>query len=172
MRSIIYISLITWLFLFSSCCNQNKESSQEAKVGEVVAPTQSTGNFGKLINDGEAISSSQLPELLKNRDTVNLKLKGDVAAVCQMSGCWMDMHISEDVTIHVTFKDEAFLLPKDATGKTAIIEGVATYEEIPVDMLKHMAIDEGKTQVEIDAITAPKIEYNFVASGVILYEPI
>jgi hypothetical protein len=86
-----------------------------------------------------------------------------------MSGCWMDLAMDDDEIIHVTFKDDSFLLPKDAAGKTAIIEGVATYEEIPVDMLKHMAEDEGKTQEEIDAITEPKLEYTFVAKGVILY---
>jgi hypothetical protein len=32
-----------------------------------------------------------------------------------------------------------------------------------------MAEDEGKTQEEIDAITEPKLEYTFVAKGVILY---
>jgi hypothetical protein len=35
-------------------------------------------------------------------------------------------------------------------------------------MLKHMAEDEGKSQEEIDAITEPKMEYTFVAGGVII----
>ena len=169
MRFIISVSLIALLLSFSSCCNQNEGSGQEEASEKAVPPTESTGSFGELINDEGAIAANQLPELLRNRDTVNLKLTGEVAAVCQMSGCWMDMQIGEDETVHVTFKDEAFLLPKNAAGKTAVIEGVATYEEIPVDMLKLIAKDEGKTQAEIDAIMTPKLEYIFVANGVILY---
>jgi len=37
-------------------------------------------------------------------------------------------------------------------------------------MLKHLAEDEGKSQEEIDAITEPKMEYTFVAHGVIIEE--
>ena len=59
-------------------------------------------------------------------------------------------------------------MPMDAAGKTAVIEGVATYEEIPVKMLKHLAEDAGKTQEEIDAIKEPKKEYTFIANGVIV----
>ena len=53
-------------------------------------------------------------------------------------------------------------------GKTAVIEGVATYEEVPVKMLKNLAEEDGKSQEEIDAITEPKMEYTFVAKGVLL----
>ena len=60
------------------------------------------------------------------------------------------------------------MLPKDAAGKSTIIEGIGSFEEIPVSMLKHLAEDDGKSQEEIDAITEPKMEYIFVAHGVII----
>jgi hypothetical protein len=82
----------------------------------------------------------------------------------------MDVDMGNGEIVHVTFKDDGFLLPKNAAGKKAVIEGVAAYEEIPVNMLKHLAEDEGKSQEEIDAITEPKMEYTFVAKGVILEE--
>ena len=104
------------------------------------------------------------------KEEVEVKLVGNVDAVCQMTGCWMDVEIADCETVHVTFKDDKFLMPNDASGKKAIIEGVATFEEIPVDMLKHLAQDEGKTQEEIDAINEPAMEYTFVATGVILEE--
>ena len=165
----VYIAFIAFLFVFTSCCNQNDTSEQKGVQEKVVKPTTPTGNFGAVITEENAIETIQLPALLKDKEFIDVKLIGKVDAVCQMSGCWMDMAIDEDKTIHVTFLDEAFLLPKDATGKTAVIEGVATYEKIPVDMLKRMAEDEGKTQEEIDAITEPELEYSFIAKGVILY---
>jgi hypothetical protein len=169
MKLISYAFLSVYLFTIISCCNQEKANEHKEAQKKVVEPTASTGNFGEIITREGAIESSQLPELLADKEVVNVKLIGKVDAVCQMSGCWMDMVLEEDKTVHVTFQDEAFLLPKDAADKTAVIEGVATFEEIPVELLKRMAEDEGKSKEEIDAITEPLLEYSFVAKGVILY---
>lgn len=169
MRITFCLLTISLLVIFSSCCNQEDKKEQGSDHETAVAPASSTGNFGDDITTDDAISAANLPELLKDKESVEVKLTGDVAAVCQMSGCWVDISLPNDEILHVTFKDDGFLLPKDAAGKTAVIEGIATYEEIPVDMLKHMAEDEGKSQKEIDAITEPKLEYTFVAKGVILY---
>ncbi len=169
MRNIFYLLAVSLLVIFSSCCNQDNKKEQESKHETAVAPTSSTGNFGEDITVDDAISVVNLPALLEGQETVEVKLTGDVAAVCQMSGCWVDVAMGNDKIIHVTFKDDSFLLPKDAAGKTAVIEGIASYEEIPVDMLKHIAEDEGKTQEEIDAIKDPKLEYTFIAKGVILF---
>ena len=168
MKLFIYTGLFAYLLLFNSCCNESEKNKQKEANEQVVEPTTSTGNFGAVITEDGSLEASQLPELLKGEEVIDVKLIGKVAAVCQMSGCWMDMVIDKDKTLHVTFQDEAFLLPKDAADKTVIIEGVASYEEIPIDMLKRMAEDEGKTQEEIDAIIEPVLEYSFVAKGVIL----
>lgn len=169
MRKSFYLLTFSLLVILSSCCNQQEKKEHESNHETAVIPTSSTGNFGEDITADKAISAANLPELLKDKETVEVKLTGDVAAVCQMSGCWVDIDMGNDEIIHVTFKDDSFVLPKDATGKTAVIEGLATYEEIPVDMLRHLAEDDGKTREEIDAITEPKLEYTFVAKGVILY---
>ena len=39
-----------------------------------------------------------------------------------------------------------------------------------MDMLKHYAEDEGKSQEEIDAISEPEFAYTFEAIGVIIKE--
>jgi len=41
-------------------------------------------------------------------------------------------------------------------------------EETSVAELKHYAEDEGKSKKEIAEITAPKIEYKFLAHGVLI----
>jgi hypothetical protein len=157
-----------------AACNCGGENNQEAEGNHdghhegAAQPTSSTGNFGEVISSDNAIVASELPLLLADKEEIEVKLVGNVAAVCQMTGCWMDVEIGDGEIVHVTFKDDEFLMPKDATGKKAIIEGVATYEEIPVSMLKHLAEDEGKSQEEINAITEPAMEYTFVAKGVIL----
>ena len=161
------------LFTACDCEEENKqeaENSQDSHHESAVKPTTSTGNFGTTISAEEALAATELPNLLAGKETAEVKLVGNVESVCQMSGCWMDVEIGDGEIVHVTFKDDGFLMPKDAAGKKAVIEGVATYEEIPVSLLKHLAEDDGKTQAEIDAITEPAMEYTFVAKGVILLE--
>ena len=169
--NILLTLAVVAFFAACNCGGENKQEASSVHDGNhegAVKPTASTGNFGATITSDNAFAASDLPMLLTDKEKVEVKLVGDVAAVCQMTGCWMDVEIGEGETVHVTFKDDAFLMPKDATGKKAVIEGEATYEEIPVSMLKHLAEDEGKTQEEIDAITEPAMEYTIVANGVIL----
>ncbi len=82
-------------------------------------------------------------------------MKSKIVSNCQKSGCWMDLDVGNDEVIKVTFKDYAFFIPLDSEGKTALVEGFAKRELIPVDILQHYAEDEGKSKEEIDAITEP-----------------
>jgi hypothetical protein len=59
-------------------------------------------------------------------------------------------------------------MPKDASGRTAIIQGVAKVEETSIADLKEYAKDAGSSQKEIDAIKETKKELVFEANGVIL----
>ena len=171
MKYFINLSFIVLIAIYSfSCCSDEtkEETVHDGKHENAVKPTSSTGNFGAEITAENAIPASELPGLLVDKEQVNAKLAGDIQAVCQMSGCWMDVAMDNGEIIHVTFKEDAFVLPKDAAGKSTVIEGVGSFEEIPVSMLKHLAEDEGKSQEEIDNITEPKMEYVFVAHGVII----
>ena len=173
MRFFFNISLILLVAFYSfSCCSDESEknSVHDGMHEKAVKPTSSTGNFGATITADNAVAVSELPTLLEGKETVDAKLTGEIDAVCQMTGCWMDISLGNDEVIYVTFIDDGFLMPMDAAGKTAIVEGVGSFEEIPVSMLKHLAEDEGKSQEEIDAITEPKMEYTFVAHGVIIEE--
>jgi hypothetical protein len=173
MKYFLNFSLIILIAVYSFSCSSGDtkdETVHDGKHEKAVKPTSSTGNFGEIITADGSLPSSELPTLLDGKKDVSVKLTGDIQAVCQMSGCWMDVAMEDGEVIHVTFKDDAFVLPKDAAGKTTVIEGIGSYEEIPVSMLKHLAEDEGKTQEEIDAITEPKMEYTFTAHGVIIEE--
>jgi len=137
MRFFFNISLILLVAFYSfSCCSDESErnSAHDGMHEKAVKPTSSTGNFGAIITADNAVSASELPSLLENSESVDAKLKGEIDAVCQMTGCWMDVSLGNGEVVYVTFKDDGFLMPMDATGKTAIIEGVGTYEEIPVSM--------------------------------------
>jgi recombinational DNA repair ATPase RecF len=80
----------------------------------------------------------------------------------------MQLDLGNGQKMRVKFKDYAFFVPKNAAGKTAIIEGVAFKETIDVATLRHYAEDAGKSKEEIAKITQPREEINFEAKGVII----
>ena len=84
----------------------------------------------------------------------------------------MTIDVDSENTMMVRFKDYEFFVPKDAGGKTAIVEGVARIDIISVAERKHYLEDNNASQEEIDAITEPEITYSFEASGVIIKEEI
>ena len=59
-------------------------------------------------------------------------------------------------------------MPKDATGKTAVVQGQAKVDTVDVATLRHYAEDAGKPKEEIEAITEPEVQLSFEADGVIL----
>ncbi len=114
------------------------------------------------------VSIGEIPSLLNKKDSIYIKAKGPIKAVCQKKGCWMQMDINEKESMIVRFKDYGFFVPMDASGKEAIIEGFAYVDTTSVAELRHLAKDAEKTEEEIMAITEPKVSFNFEASGVII----
>lgn len=126
--------------------------------------------FGSAIDGKGAISYDDLLKRIDGKDSLAVKIRGTVESVCQVKGCWMNI-VAKDPgkeSMFVKFKDYAFFVPKDISGREVIMEGFAFREITPVDELRHYAEDEGKSEAEIAAITEPKVELKFMASGVIV----
>ena len=122
--------------------------------------------FGDKLSEAKAVKATTLAKKMQGKETMQIKLEGQINEVCQMKGCWMTVKADDDTDIRVTFKDYGFFVPKDAAGKTVVFEGEAKYETVDVKTLKHFAEDAGKSQEEIDAITEPETKLTFVATGV------
>jgi len=157
-------TLIIYFIVFITACNT--QAPKEAV--KAVQPILSTGNYGALITEEGALNTSEVSSLLDSDTVAEVKLIGTIQAVCQHSGCWMDLDMGNGKVLKVTFKENAYTIPKDASGKTDIVEGLATRELISVETLKHYAEDEGKSKEEIEAIKEPAWSYAFEASGVII----
>ncbi|MCB0515891.1 MAG: DUF4920 domain-containing protein [Bacteroidetes bacterium] len=126
-------------------------------------------SFGEQITADGAISMASLTEKMQQTTSEQqAKVEGNVAAVCQVKGCWMNLYQPDSSTMRVTFKDYAFFMPKDIEGKKVIVEGIAKYDTTSVEDLRHFAEDEGKSAEEIAAISAPAVELVFEANGVLL----
>ncbi|MFZ4543571.1 MAG: DUF4920 domain-containing protein [Saprospiraceae bacterium] len=132
-------------------------------------------NFGEKISTKKAISYDELLMKMEKMDAksapIEVKVKGDVSAVCQQKGCWMKIVSKSDASkpqLFVKFKDYAYFMPKDLSGGQVVMKGKAYIEETSVDELKHYAEDDGKSPAEIAKITMPKKEYKFMADGVVI----
>lgn len=137
------------------------------------ASTNTLGHqyFGEKIDDQGIQNIQEVLSSLDSQDSVKVKVKGTVAEVCQMKGCWMNVKLDGSTTgepLFVQFKDYGFFMPKDCSGQEVIMEGIAYKAITPVEELRHFAEDAGKSKAEIEAITTPKEEKKFLASGVIL----
>ena len=166
MKKTIVLGSIAFLF----ACGQEAPKHEENKN-----PVDSTASvevktelfFGDKITADGAKPITELKKMMGDKKELSVKLIAPIEAVCQKKGCWMDL-TNGDEKMRVTFKDYAFFMPKDASGKEAIVEGVAKIEETSVADLKEYAKDAGKSKEEIAAIKEPKKELVFEANGVIL----
>ena len=151
-----------------AACNQTKPTENPT------APTAHTeaGNsdtFGSTFTPDNVISTAQLQSLVQGKDSIDAVVTAEIMESCQAKGCWMDVRLSNNTTMKVTFRDYGFFLPvEDLKGRTVVFSGTAKREVISVDDQRHYAQDAGKSKQEIEAITQPREELRFVADGVIL----
>ena len=160
------LTIISCLAIFLAACS----SSPKGEVIKEVDGVAKILSFGEKIDQKNVITYDDMIAKMGSMDSLKTKVVGTVEGVCQAKGCWMNI-VSENPnkpSMFVKFKDYGFFMPKDIMGKKVVMDGYAFKEVTPVDELRHYAEDEGKSKEEIAAITAPKEELKFMASGVLL----
>jgi len=147
--------------LLLSACAQNKNTASASPASAVTA--------GQTY--GAAMPASPKPQPLSTAmKTVDdyigkpAKFTGRVGRVCQKKGCWM-MLTDGDASVRVKFGNDAFFIPKDATGD-ALVFGALELITMSAAHAKHMAEDAG-TPANAAAATATK-EYRVMATSVVL----
>jgi hypothetical protein len=166
----IFLSAIVALTL-ASCGNNSDPKQETTPVDSTSVKVDSNVQaqyFGAKITEEGAIALAELKGAMGEKKELSTKVMGEVEAVCQKKGCWMNIKNAEGESMRVTFKDYAFFMPMDCSGKTAIVEGMAKIEETSIADLKEYAKDDNQSKEAIAAIKEPKKELVFEASGVIL----
>lgn len=152
--------------IFLMACGNSEQSTEGKEIIEDVK-VEITKHGDDITEDG-AITPAEFLARFDGKDSLAVKLSATINEVCAKKGCWMTIDLGDDKSMRVTFRDYEFFVPKDAAGKLAIIQGVATIDTTDVATLKHYASDANATQEEIDAITEPEINYSIEATGVII----
>ena len=173
MKRNLFLVLTSSLILFA-CSNETKtevQAEEPVETVEVVDASTYEAFGGEITADGllTSLEMQQKYNQMEVGDSLAVTFRTNVGEVCQKKGCWMKIDLGDkDAEAFVRFKDYEFFVPKDAQGADAILKGMAYKEETSVEELKHYAQDAGKSEEEIAAITDPKIEYTFMAEGVLL----
>jgi hypothetical protein len=131
-----------------------------------------TKHFGTRITAEGAIAYDEVMGKMTDVDSLPMKVTGTVSEVCQTKGCWMTL-VSDQPgypEMRVTFKDYAFFMPKDLSGRRVVVDGFAQVTTTSVEVLRHFAEDAKKSPEEIAAITEPKREVSFEAAGVLILD--
>jgi hypothetical protein len=144
------------------------EAEAEARGGADGKATADGKIYGAEVTEAGAQPISALPTVLGQQDSAKVKLVGQITDVCQAKGCWMKLQTADGKEMRVRFKDYAFFVPKDAKGKTVVVDGWAHREEISVADQQHYAKDAGKSDKEVAAITKPEQQLTFMADGVLI----
>lgn len=130
--------------------------------------TENQKVFGTGVT-GQTAPFGQIEQLLGEKPTAEMKLKGKVVEVCQKKGCFIMVQMPDGKEpVRVTFKDYAFFMPFDLAGKEITLDGIAKKQVISVETLRHYAEDAHKSEAEIAKITEPKKEITFEAKGVVI----
>lgn len=152
------------VMLLAISCNSNIKTSEELNTNT----DNTTGYYGEKITEEGALNTEAFLQAFDGKDSIETKLVAEIKEVCQKKGCWMTVDLGGDKEMTVRFKDYGFFVPKNASGMTAVMQGWAYIDTISVADLKHYAEDKNASKEEIDAITEPKVEWTFMASGVII----
>jgi hypothetical protein len=126
------------------------------------------GNYGDVVKEKDVVTTAMLLQSVESSGTFIGKVSGQIKEVCTSKGCWFAMELPNGASMRVTFKDYGFFVPTNSQGFPITIEGIATMTETDVKTLRHYAEDQGKSKEEVEAITAPKKEITFEASGALI----
>ncbi|RSK41133.1 DUF4920 domain-containing protein [Hymenobacter perfusus] len=164
------LSVLSAALLLLTACQQQPKTENATSTPAVETPAVTGKTYGAAITAEGAQPLSALNAVLGTQDSAQVKLVGKADAVCQAKGCWLTMKTPDGQEMRVRFKDYAFFVPKDISGKTVVINGWAHRETVPVSDLQHYAQDAGKSAKEVAAITQSQQQLNFEADGVLVAE--
>ncbi|MBL4752973.1 MAG: DUF4920 domain-containing protein [Flavobacteriales bacterium] len=126
--------------------------------------------YGKKIDDKKAVQLPEFDVLAGNTDTLYVKLKAGISDVSLEDGSWFRINLHNGKRMLVKFKDNAFQIPTDVSGKHVLIEGETYLDNLSEDIRKKLANDAGELQWIIDTVSGAQVHRIFIATSVVITE--
>ena len=93
--------------------------------------------IAKIVADPDAFAGQEV------------RVKGVVAGVCPMRGCWMELRDGKGAALRVKVKDGVIVFPEDAEGHNASARGVVSVQDMSREQylgwVTHLAEEKGET---------------------------
>ncbi len=125
---------------------------------------QKSQHFGAAFTDAKTVSLKDALRDVEKLSGKTIKIEGEITDVCQEKGCWLVVTDGRQ-EMRVKFKDYGFFVPKDASGRKVILEGVVEKKTISEDHAKHIAQESGGKQ-DPAKIKGPQEIIQMTATGV------
>jgi hypothetical protein len=147
-------------FTTLGCASEDASAPAQAQPA-AAAPKLDAVAFGepmKLVGQ----QPQAVGEVLNNLDAHTgkfIRVVGTVDAVCAHKGCWIeikDQSTAQKLFVHFTCPSEGRLIPMEAAGKKAIVEGTLTVKEISEEDARHIKEEAGAPREEIEKIVGPQ----------------
>ena len=119
----------------------------------------------------EPCKTVTLASVLREKEQYDGKLirvSGRVESVCAAKGCWMnitDDGVKDKVFIKFTCPIDGRLIPMEAVGKKAIVEGTVQLATISEAEARHYKEDAGAPKEEIEKIVGPQKVIRMQSAG-------
>jgi hypothetical protein len=123
--------------------------------------------YGQKPDTLTVMAASKVEAFMGKKTRITTAIEGKVLRVTKTKGGWFEMDAGDGKIIAAHFKDYNVTLPKELTGRTVIIDGVAQKLFI-ADDLQHLAGDTvtGKKQHQVK--TDPKRKVTFEVKGLLV----
>lgn len=119
------------------------------------------GHFGKpmKLTDRDTLCTGKVLSDTEQYAGKFIRIQGKVASVCANRGCWIRLGCkSTDETLFVKFTCpmKGRLVPMEAVGHRAVVEGTLELQEISEEEARHYKEDAGASPEEIAKIVGPQ----------------
>jgi hypothetical protein len=132
------------------------------------------GCAGKAANFGEPLSLSVFSTVSVDRVLARpgkyagerIRVAGVVDSVCAARGCWLrlaDEPGGETLLVKFNCPIEGRLIPMEAVGRKAHVEGELVIRQLSQAQRRHLAEDAGKSPEEIAQIVGPETVVELIA---------
>jgi hypothetical protein len=120
------------------------------------ASAEAPRTFGKPL---QGLTPVALQEVLARPEAGRIvRLEGTIEKVCQNKGCWLELK-QQAASVHVTFENYGFFVPKDSMGKPVALEGkVVVKQPTPEDVAHLKAEGAGASVAAKVSIEATGVE--------------
>ena len=121
-------------------------------IAAPAAKEPAVATYGKPLKGLKATPLSEVLASPRNGDTV--RIEGKAETVCKKKGCWLTVR-DGSASVHVTFEEYSFFVPKDSAGSTIALEGKVKVEAPDPSHAEHLKSEgagkEAASKVSVEA---------------------